>query len=242
MFSGCVNLAIAPELPATKLSDYCYSGMFRGCSSLTTAPKLPAITLASYCYSNMFYNCSSLTSAPELPATTLASNCYYYMFAGCTNLKEALELPATTLASWCYSRMFNGCSKLNKITMLATDISASNCLTYWVQGVATTGTFIKNAAMTSLPRGENGIPNGWTVYNCLITFTIDGVEYQAEGGMTWEEYVNSEYNTIPLIMNMWGYMGDVNGKASIRIYDDGTYYDVSRFEKIIPNYNYILFN
>ncbi len=32
----------------------------------------------------------------------------------------------------------------------------------------------------------------------LITFTIDEVEYQAYNGMTWEEYVNSEYNTLGL--------------------------------------------
>jgi hypothetical protein len=29
----------------------------------------------------------------------------------------------------------------------------------------------------------------------LITFTIAGTEYQAEEGMTWEEWCNSEYNT-----------------------------------------------
>lgn len=29
----------------------------------------------------------------------------------------------------------------------------------------------------------------------LITFTIDGITYQAERGMTWEEWVNSSYNT-----------------------------------------------
>ena len=28
----------------------------------------------------------------------------------------------------------------------------------------------------------------------LITFTIDETEYQAEEGMTWGEWVNSEYN------------------------------------------------
>lgn len=28
----------------------------------------------------------------------------------------------------------------------------------------------------------------------LISFTIDGVEYQAENGMTWAEWVESEYN------------------------------------------------
>jgi hypothetical protein len=28
----------------------------------------------------------------------------------------------------------------------------------------------------------------------LITFTISNIEYQAEEGMTWEEWCNSEYN------------------------------------------------
>ena len=32
----------------------------------------------------------------------------------------------------------------------------------------------------------------------LITFTIDGTEYQAVEGMTWEQWVNSDYNTIGL--------------------------------------------
>jgi hypothetical protein len=61
--------------------------------------------------------------------------------------------------------MFKGCIKLNYIKMLATDISASGCLTNWVSSVASNGTFVKNAAMTSLPSGAKGIPNGWTVEN-----------------------------------------------------------------------------
>jgi hypothetical protein len=61
--------------------------------------------------------------------------------------------------------MFYGCNKLNYIKMLATDISARYCLTKWVNGVATTGTFIKASSMTSLPSGVNGIPSGWTVEN-----------------------------------------------------------------------------
>ena len=85
------------------------------------------------------------------------------MFYQCSSLTEAPELPATTLASYCYNYMFNGCANLNKITMLATDISASYCLYNWVSGVASSGIFVKNAAMTSLPSGTSGIPKGWTV-------------------------------------------------------------------------------
>ena len=113
----------------------------------------------------MFSGCTSLTTAPALPATTLAQSCYYYMFANCTSLTTAPELPATTLASQCYSYMFYGCSNLNYIKMLATNISASYCLSSWVSGVASSGTFVKNLNMTTLPSGINGIPNGWTVVN-----------------------------------------------------------------------------
>ena len=165
MFYDCTSLTTAPELPATKLADYCYQQMFRGCTNLVTAPVLPATTLAEYCYASMFYGCTKLTTAPELPATTLATYCYRYMFYSCTSLTTAPELPATTLAFYCYSYMFKGCSSLNYIKCLATDISASSCLSNWVNGVASTGTFVKAASMTSWTTGVNGIPTGWTVQN-----------------------------------------------------------------------------
>ena len=165
MFSNCKSLTTAPELPATTLSNGCYQYMFGNCTSLTTAPTLPATSLSTYCYTHMFYNCTSLTTTPELLATMLAEGCYYGMFYGCTHLTTAPELPATSLAISCYYNMFYDCNKLNYIKMLATDISAPICLNDWVSGVSSTGTFIKNAVMTSLPTGSNGIPTGWTVQN-----------------------------------------------------------------------------
>ena len=47
--------------------------------------------------------------------------------------------------------------------MLATDISAYGCLSGWVISVSSTGTFVKNASITSLPRGDSGIPYGWAI-------------------------------------------------------------------------------
>ena len=163
MFLRCWSLTTAPELPATTLAERCYCNMFTDCKRLTTAPELPATTLANECYYSMFVDCSGLTTAPELPATTLAYGCYLYMFKGCTNLTTAPELPATTLAERCYWCMFYDCTSLNRITMLATDISASGCLNVWVNGVSSTGTFVKHPDMTSLPTGSAGIPEGWTV-------------------------------------------------------------------------------
>ena len=146
-----------------------FCALFNGCSDLTTAPALPATTLAEDCYTAMFRACTSLATAPTLPATTLADGCYSTMFLACTSLATAPALPATTLKNNCYAGMFRDCTSLNSITMLATDIGASDCLKRWVDGVATTGTFTKAAAMTSLPTGTSGIPEGWTVQNYSAT-------------------------------------------------------------------------
>lgn len=124
-----------------------------------------------YVFYNLFKNNGGLSDASNLilPATTLSSYCYRNMFQDCTNLTTAPELPATTLAPSCYEYMFQDCTSLNNITMLATDISANYCLRYWVNGVSSTGTFIKHPNMESLPTGISGIPEGWTVRDAVIS-------------------------------------------------------------------------
>lgn len=117
-------------------------------------------------FANLFYGCNYIREVDEnlLNFTELTEGCYINMFAFC-GISKAPILPATTLASDCYRSMFFYCSHLNFIKMLATDISADNCLDDWVHGVASSGTFVKNSAMTSLPTGVSGIPSGWTVQN-----------------------------------------------------------------------------
>ena len=166
MFVNCTSLTKAPSiLPATTLADACYQRMFAGCTSLTTAPSsLPATTLSNQCYYEMFYGCYSLTTVPSiLPATTLADRCYWGMFINCRWLTSAPELPATTLSQYCYREMFQNCASLNYIKCLATDISASNCTYDWVNGVASTGTFVKALGMSGWSSGNSGIPNNWTI-------------------------------------------------------------------------------
>ena len=144
-------------LPATILGENCYYSMFQGCKNLVKAPSLPATTLADGCYNSMFYGCTSLTTAPELPATTLAGRCYGYMF--------------------------NNCSNLSYITMLATYISVDNCLTDWVSGVASSGIFVKHANMTSLPSGNSGIPDGWTVEDNMTLLDCFSLEITADNAL-----------------------------------------------------------
>ena len=161
MFWNCTNLTSAPELPATTLESYCYYGMFGECTNLAAAPKLPATTLEHDCYANMFWNCTSLTAAPELPATKLANYCYYQMFHNCTSLESAPELPATELAESCYCKMFYGCKNLSSVTMLALDseiTSKSYCVYNWLYNDETD----KNVTRTLIVKDE-------AAYNALET-------------------------------------------------------------------------
>ena len=165
LFNGNTKVVNAENLslPATILSSQCYNIMFNRCTALTTAPVLPATTLADNCYSSMFVNCTSLVAAPELPATTLTNNCYRSMFYNCSSLTTAPVLPATTLADSCYREMFYNCTSLNYIKAMFTTTPSTSYTRNWVNGVAATGTFVKNSAATWTTTGIHAVPTGWTV-------------------------------------------------------------------------------
>jgi hypothetical protein len=166
LFKECTDIINVEKgfLPATKIGRNSYYQMFYGCSNLITAPVLPVTSLGIYCCSQMFCNCSSLvTPPPELPALSTEQHCYNRMFYGCSKIEEAPLLPATRLRDGCYSYMFYGCSNLAYIKMLAPDISASECLDSWVNGVASSGTFVKNKKATWNVIGTSGVPEGWDV-------------------------------------------------------------------------------
>ncbi len=127
MFWHCTSLTTAPDLPATELSSSCYDNMFRRCSALTAAPDLPATVLAQGCYGEMFKECTSLTAAPELPATKLATFCYQAMFSGCTSLTTTPALPATTLENYCYYQMFAYCNSLTTAPELPAPVLVNSC-------------------------------------------------------------------------------------------------------------------
>ena len=149
----------------TKPQSYMFYYLFYNNKYIVDASnlKLPYTTLESNCYTGIFRGCTSLTSAPtELPATTLAHSCYYELFRDCTSLTTAPELPATTLSNFCYNNIFYGCSKLNNVTVYANDISASGCITNWLRGVASTGTFNNYGSATYIANSPSGIPDGWT--------------------------------------------------------------------------------
>lgn len=173
MFLNCTSLTTAPALPATEIHGSAYMNMFKGCSSLTTAPELPATLLTSgpddigeettgiTHYSGMFWDCTGLTTAPAiLPATgPLPGSCYSHMFQNCTSLTTAPILPAEDQEAFAYGEMFRGCSNLNYVKCLSQN---TNNTRDWLNGVAETGTFVKDAN-TTWQRGASGIPENWTV-------------------------------------------------------------------------------
>ena len=127
LFYKCSALSKAPALPAPVMATKCYERMFQSCTSLTVAPELPAMTMADHCYNFMFYGCNGLTAAPALPATTMAPYCYANMFGFCHSITETPALPATTLADYCYYRMFVGSNGLTTITSLPATTMAPYC-------------------------------------------------------------------------------------------------------------------
>lgn len=176
MFMGCTSLVNPPALPATVLQPKCYWSMFMGCTSLITTPEMVIEGYVSNPYVEgymgyMFAGCTSLETAPITINTYRA----FYdfcpnMFEGCTSLTSSPELNSESLSEGCYVNMFKGCSSLSYIKMLGKKIEGYGetllkCLGSWVDGVASTGVFVKSKDMNSLPTGKDGIPTGWQVYN-----------------------------------------------------------------------------
>ena len=169
MFEGCTSLTNVPSvLMPTTLSYACYLNMFKGCTSLRTAPAICATTTSEGSCWGMFAGCTSLTTAPSvlLPAT-VGKDTYLGMFDGCTSLRTAPVICATTFDEGACTYMFRGCTNLNYVKCLATNPSNTykhENIYMWLDGVSSSGTFVKNAS-TTWPTGKSGIPNNWSIQN-----------------------------------------------------------------------------
>jgi len=157
--------------------SYSYESFFSGCTALVSAENLiiPFSGTSDFSYLNfkyMFKDCTNLVYGPKvLPSMNLYDQCYSSMFQACTSLVSAPELPATTLVYMCYEFMFDGCSSLSYVKCLAESMYDEYdvaCTPYWLAGVASEGTFVKNPLLTTWPDGTggcDGIPVGWTIVN-----------------------------------------------------------------------------
>lgn len=59
--------------------------------------------------------------------------------------------------------MFRDCSVLNYIYAMFTTTPSSSYTSSWVNGVASSGTFVKNSEATWNVTGNNGVPSGWSI-------------------------------------------------------------------------------
>jgi len=123
LFSGCANLARAPDIASKVLPEYACASMFSGCSCLKAVPRMCVEALNPYACALMFESCTSLTNTAELAVLDVPCGAYKGMFAGCTALREAPSLPATNVAESAYQEMFSGCSSLTRLP----DIAARTC-------------------------------------------------------------------------------------------------------------------
>ena len=151
----------------TTMEGASFAGLFAGntCGFEASGLLLPATTLSQDCYSGMFAGCSNLSDTPvELPALTLAPGCYSNMFEGCDMIPAAPHLPATELVDRCYASMFYQCGTLENVTCLATTINGTDCTKDWLYEVNNPGTFTKAKGASCWTTGSNGIPWGGDVY------------------------------------------------------------------------------
>lgn len=143
-----------------------YFKVYGNIMSLSYVDFLSASAMPSiYCYTKLFKDSSFIKDAENLvvPDVTLTADCLEYAFQGATNLETAPQLKPSRLENACYGWMFRNCQNLTFIKCLAdSNLSASYATANWVDGVSSTGTFVKKSGAT-LQSGANGIPNGWTV-------------------------------------------------------------------------------
>lgn len=78
-----------------------------------------------------------------------------------------------------------------------------------------------------------------TIDDYPISFVIEGVTYQADYGMTWTEWIESDYNTISMTIYAGGDSLRWDAGAAIhflKLNDNSTF--VLPTDVIIPNYTY----
>lgn len=168
------NLVSVSNLVFPEKVGYCsFHNAFNG-TGITTPPNLSNIKYVGYNgMGSAFRYCNSMTGTVDLSSVigllpTSESNHYAfnYTFGNCASLQGAI-LPNILPYSRCYNSLFNSDGQLTSITVPWT--SWGDDTNYnWVYGVSGSGTFTCPAALgtdSTVARGVNYCPSGWTVVN-----------------------------------------------------------------------------
>lgn len=174
MFAYCSELVNGPSvLPAEEVPYYACYGMFSVCKKLERIPQIKAKRIDSWSFCMMFNHCSSFTGEVDLPVEEFLNSKSSSM---CCNLQSMFNdsgITGITLhfkecnAGYCCRYMLKDCKNLKSITVaLEAWPTATDAMTNWVQNVPATkawgGVFNKPANLPTA-RGNNRIPNNWTI-------------------------------------------------------------------------------
>lgn len=167
LFSDCNTIITANDLefPAMELTASCYQNMFNNCPYLVEARfDLPAPFAPANAYRSLFGDDERLVTADvTIYAHTLMEDCCRWMCGNCYELTTAPAILATTLSARSLQQTFAGCNKLQYIKALFTTAPSSSVSPNFTNGVAATGTFVKNGAATWTTTGVTAVPTGWNV-------------------------------------------------------------------------------
>lgn len=201
IFSYCSGIVDASKFEINvDLNDVegAFMYAFAHCTGLVYGPILKPEVLSQSCYYSMFWDCTSLLYPSELPARYLNDYCYGQMYEGCSSMQIApLLLFDAFDRNGCCIRMFQDCVNLNSVTCLAQDIGTENETYYWLNNVASAGTFTKSPFANNWPSGAHGIPSRWTVVNeqQVAVPSISYSDNEGECGPAGDGYVTIECPT-----------------------------------------------
>lgn len=221
-FSSCKALTSVDFSVATSINIYA----FYYCSKLTTA-SFPVVTFIG---TQAFRFCSKLYLASFPAAITIGESA----FADCAGLILGNFPKAATISR----SAFQYCSKLMSIYLLGSSVvTLANISVFDGTPMSRsnyTGAFGSIFVPASLVAAYQSATN-WATYKDRITafgggtpgsgepdtpgpnagiisFTVDDVIYQAEAGMTWQNWLDSPYNTDGYTSDMTGcVLGDFGG-------------------------------
>ena len=228
-FHGCRSLASVSFPVCTSIGSYA----FAYCNNLTSVSFPACTSIGSYA----FYVCSNLTSVSFPVCTNIYSNAFAY----CNNL-TSVSFPACTSIG---GSAFYSCRTLSSLTLGASTVCTlqnSNAFTstpyagYSAYFSGTPYIYVPASLISAYQSATN-----WTYFSSyfsaignevddgsggngdssnLITFSIDNDEYQAEDGMTWGEWVESDYNTIGCFINSSGMVRTVEDYSVLYMFEE----------------------
>ena len=156
-------------------------------TNLNTKGQKSVITL------NVINNSADINATPVIASVTHTNSTWFNVEAELgettycdSSTGEPILLPGETVPAYITVEL------LDTPGTAADEAAAKDKITIKIDADATAGTPVES--------GSGGSGNVE-----MISFTIDGTTYQAEAGMTWGEWVDSEYNTSGV------YIGSDNG-------------------------------